>query len=65
MKAEKQQEFEQAVKKILELIGEHTNREGLLKTPLRVAKAWEFMTEGYKLDPKQVLNDALFESSNN
>jgi GTP cyclohydrolase I len=65
MKAEKQQEFEQAVKKILELIGEDTSREGLLKTPLRVAKAWEFMTEGYKLDPKQVLNDALFESSNN
>ncbi|MDR2790808.1 MAG: GTP cyclohydrolase I FolE [Campylobacteraceae bacterium] len=65
MEAKKQQEFEQAVKKILKLIGEDINREGLLKTPARVAKAWEFMTEGYKLDPKQVLNDALFESSNN
>jgi GTP cyclohydrolase I len=65
MQNAKQQEFEQTIKKILELIGEDTAREGLLKTPSRVAKAWEFMTEGYKLDPKQVLNDALFESSNN
>ncbi|MDR2099690.1 MAG: GTP cyclohydrolase I FolE [Campylobacteraceae bacterium] len=65
MQKSKQQEFEQAVKKILELIGEDANREGLLKTPSRVAKAWEFMTEGYTLDPKQVLNDALFQSSNN
>ncbi|MDR0666063.1 MAG: GTP cyclohydrolase I FolE [Campylobacteraceae bacterium] len=65
MQKTKQQEFEQAVKKILELIGEDTSRDGLLKTPSRVAKAWEFLTEGYNLDPKQVLNDALFESSNN
>ncbi|MDR0407296.1 MAG: GTP cyclohydrolase I FolE [Campylobacteraceae bacterium] len=65
MEISKQQEFEQAVKKILELIGEDINREGLLKTPSRVAKAFEFMTEGYSLDPKQVLNDALFQSSNN
>jgi GTP cyclohydrolase I len=65
MEALKQQEFEQAIKKILELVGENTEREGLLKTPARVAKAFEFMTEGYALDPKAVLNDALFQSSNN
>ncbi|MFV0482380.1 MAG: GTP cyclohydrolase I FolE [Campylobacteraceae bacterium] len=58
-------EFEEAVKKILSLIGEDTNREGLLKTPNRVAKAYEFMMQGYSQDPKQVLNDALFTSSNN
>ncbi|MDR1008187.1 MAG: GTP cyclohydrolase I FolE [Campylobacteraceae bacterium] len=65
METSKQQEFEQAIKKILELVGENTDREGLLKTPMRVAKAFEFMTEGYALDPKAVLNDALFQSSNN
>lgn len=57
--------FEQAVTAMLETIGEDPKREGLLKTPSRVFKAFGFMTEGYKQDPKSVLNDALFESSNN
>ena len=39
-----QNEFEQAVKKILELVGEDPSREGLVKTPTRVAKAYEFKT---------------------
>lgn len=50
---------------MLEVMGEDPNREGLVKTPNRVFKAFKFMTEGYKKDPKSVLNDALFESSNN
>lgn len=58
------QEFENTVKKILELIGEDVEREGLKKTPNRVYEAYKFMTSGYKQDPKLVLNDALFESSN-
>jgi len=61
---EKDQEFEQAVTKILELLGEDPNREGLIKTPGRVAKALKFLTEGYHQDPKEVLNQALFSSSN-
>jgi GTP cyclohydrolase I len=60
----KSKEFENSVKKMLEIIGEDPNREGLLKTPHRVYKAFEFMTKGYKQDPKDVLNEALFESSN-
>jgi GTP cyclohydrolase I len=60
-----QEEFEQAVKKILTLIGEDPSREGLEKTPLRVAKAFEFMTQGYQQNPVEVLNEALFESDNN
>jgi GTP cyclohydrolase I len=59
-----QNEFEQAVKKILELIGEDPSREGLVKTPTRVAKAYEFMTQGYHQNPEEVLNEALFESDN-
>ncbi len=45
----------------LELIGEDPGREGLLKTPERVAKAWQFLTHGYDLDPDAILRGALFE----
>jgi GTP cyclohydrolase I len=60
----KEEEFEQAVTKVLELLGEDPTREGLLKTPNRVAKALQFLTEGYRLDPKEILNQALFSTSN-
>ncbi len=60
----KQKEFESAITKVLELLGENPKREGLLKTPHRVAKAWEFLTEGYHEDPKEILNKALFTSTN-
>ena len=43
------------------LIGEDVNREGLRKTPERVAKAMQFMTYGYKIDPREVLESAVFE----
>jgi GTP cyclohydrolase I len=61
---EKQKEFEDAIAKVLELLGEDPKREGLLKTPSRVAKAWSFLTEGYHQDPKEILSQALFTSSN-
>ena len=57
--------IETATKMILEAIGEDVNREGLIKTPLRVAKAFEELCSGYSKDPKEVLNNALFESTNN
>ncbi|HWZ36022.1 MAG TPA: GTP cyclohydrolase I FolE [Mucilaginibacter sp.] len=47
-------------KEILKQLGEHPHREGLLKTPERVAKAMLYLTHGYDLDPKQILNSALF-----
>jgi len=47
-------------REILRLIGENPDREGLLKTPLRVAKAIQFLTQGYDLDPVAVLNSAKF-----
>lgn len=47
-------------REILKLIGENPDREGLLKTPVRVAKAIQFLTQGYELDPHEVLNSAKF-----
>ncbi|MDR3706154.1 MAG: GTP cyclohydrolase I FolE [Paludibacteraceae bacterium] len=47
-------------KKIIELLGEDSNREGLLKTPIRVAKAMEFFTQGYDIDPKSIIQGAMF-----
>jgi len=46
---------------ILRLLGENTQREGLLKTPHRVAKAMQFMTYGYQVDPKEILKSAMFQ----
>ena len=46
--------------KILELLGEDITREGLLKTPDRVAKALMFLTKGYEQDPAKILSSAVF-----
>ena len=59
------EKIEIATKMILEAINEDVNRDGLIKTPKRVAKAFEEICSGYFKDPKEVLNDALFDSTNN
>lgn len=48
------------IKELLKEIGEEPTREGLLRTPLRAAKAYEFLTRGYKKDIKEILNNAIF-----
>ncbi|MGE3801667.1 MAG: GTP cyclohydrolase I FolE [Candidatus Kapaibacterium sp.] len=53
--------MEELVRENLLLVGEDPDREGLLRTPHRVAKAWEFLTEGYTKDIDEVLNGAIFE----
>ena len=51
--------------KIIELLGENTEREGLEKTPMRAAKAMKFLTKGYEEDPKQILQSAMFSEDYN
>lgn len=53
-------ELEQLISRQLELVGEDPGREGLRRTPERVAKALEFLTQGYAKNLKSVLNGALF-----
>ena len=52
--------LEDAVRTILRAVGEDPSREGLIKTPHRVAKALDFLTKGYDEDPVDILNGALF-----
>ncbi len=53
--------LEELVRETLHLVGENPEREGLLRTPHRVAKAYEFLTQGYGMDIETVLNQAIFE----
>ena len=52
--------MEEHIRSILKTIGEDPDREGLLRTPQRVSQALEFLTQGYRMDPEKVINDALF-----
>ena len=52
--------MEEQIRHILKAIGEDPDREGLLKTPQRVAQALSFLTRGYDMDPAKVINDALY-----
>ena len=47
-------------KEVLDLLGENSNREGLMKTPERLAKAMQYLTQGYQLDAKAIINSAKF-----
>lgn len=55
-----QEELAKHYAEILRLLGEDPAREGLLKTPKRVAKAMQFLTFGYNLDPGEVIKSAMF-----
>ncbi len=52
-------------KKIIKDLGENTERDGLLKTPERAAKAMQFLTQGYYQDPVEILKSAMFKESYN
>ena len=57
-------QFEEAVRAMMRHVGEDPQREGLLDTPKRVKKAYEFIFGGYKQDAREILESALFTSSN-
>jgi GTP cyclohydrolase IA len=68
MSYKKTEQFDDAItsglsnnyKEVLGLLGEDAQREGLLKTPERLAKAMQYMTQGYQLDAKAIINSAKF-----
>lgn len=53
--------IEESVEKILTAVGEDPNREGLLRTPHRVAKSYTELLAGYRMDPKALINNAVFD----
>ena len=59
------EELTEHYRQILQLLGEDPTREGLEKTPLRVAKAMQVLTRGYEMDARKVLTDALFKEDSN
>jgi GTP cyclohydrolase I len=54
--------LENSYRNLLEAIGEDTQRDGLLRTPARAARAFEFLTNGYRQDLDEIINGAIFES---
>lgn len=56
--------MEEQFRAIIEAIGENPEREGLLRTPHRAARAMEFLTQGYEQDIAEIVNDAIFDSAN-
>ncbi len=54
------EEIEKSYYEILDRLGEDPSREGLIKTPLRAAKAMQFLTSGYGMDPIEILTSAMF-----
>lgn len=57
---EEMAEMKNLQRRVLELIGEDPDRDGLIKTPERVAKSLRFLTKGYREDPEEILRSAMF-----
>ena len=65
IKTDKLQEIQKHYSEIIRLLGEDVNREGLIKTPERVAKAMATLTRGYDMDPEAIINSAKFKEDYN
>ena len=60
-----QKRVEELIRELLIEIGEDPDREGLVRTPERYAKAMEFLTKGYSEEPDKIINNAIFSSESN
>jgi len=60
MTEDKIRNIESLTKSLLKELGEDPKREGLIKTPLRVAKAWEYLSQGYNQNVEKLINNAIF-----
>ena len=54
-------DIQRITEELINSIGEDPNREGLLKTPLRVAKSWDYFTQGYSANVDAIINGAIFD----
>lgn len=57
---QKEERFEGLVREMLVLLGENPKREGLGRTPVRVARSLRYLTQGYQMDAREILNHAIF-----
>jgi len=57
---DKTEELAYHYKKIIEILGEDTQREGLIRTPVRIAKAMQFLMHGYEQNPEEIIRSAMF-----
>ena len=63
MSDKEKKRLEEITKELLGLIGEDSTRQGLMKTPKRVAEAWKFLSQGYHQNLDEIINEAIFDES--
>ena len=63
MSDKEKKRLEEITKELLGLIGEDSTRQGLIKTPKRVAESWKFLSQGYHQNLDEIINEAIFDES--
>ena len=63
MSDKEKKRLEEITKELLGIIGEDPTRQGLLKTPKRVAESWKFLSQGYHQNLDEIINEAIFDES--
>ena len=63
MSDKEKKRLEEITKELLGLIGEDSARQGLIKTPKRVAESWKFLSQGYHQNLDEIINEAIFDES--